>query len=811
MFYRYITVAVLLFCCVQGFAASGAIDDFDYAAAWEAAKDTAPALVSKGGVWGERNVVVLPIRFDPDTDRNYWDKKVELDLSKTSNFSLHLFVEDATIISRFTLYFRSPDGWANGSVSIEESGWQTLRWTKGNFWQEDGAFDWKNVQAIRLSVWPEKAGDSLLALDCLSGYTPAMMIVKANDVKSDYYARRMAASMESILKGTGVSHSIVTDRDVEIGGLQDASLALFPYNVDMSTKEQDQIVEFVHNGGKVIHFYKLPTALADLLGFRDTGWTGEEYPGQFSACRFSSAAIKGLPEKMAQNSWNIHIFEPIAPDAKVIAYWEDSVGKLTAYPAWLASSTGAYMSHILLNEDKDATREVLVAMIGHYLPDIWQDAASRMLEQVGQIGEFDDYESLKGFIKSKSEDSMKKERLSDSLQAAERLRELAEERFFKGEFQESFGAAFEARKKLVDAYVLCQQPKPGEFRAVWEHNGVGVYPGDWEKSAVHLKEGGLGHIIPNMMTSGYAAYASDYLPRSKEFETYGDQIAACVEAAHRHGLKVHVWKVNFNLGSHVTEEWLEKMRKAKRTQVDIDGQPVNWLCPSNPENTAFEKNVMLEVVRKYDVDGIHFDYIRYPDEKSCYCDGCRERFEIQKSLKVAKWPSDCYGRGKLAQVYRDWRCEQITRLVAAVSKESRRLRSEIQISGAVFPRYPKCREQVGQDWVKWVEEGLLDFVCPMDYTESLTGFREMVSGQMELIGGRIPLHPGISVSSRNLPIDGLISQILLTRNLGADGFTIFQYDKSSDAFMLPRLSEGITATSKSADLELILPKAAKER
>ena len=38
---------------------------------------------------------------------------------------------------------------------------------------------------------------------------------------------------------------------------------------------------------------------------------------------------------------------------------------------------------------------------------------------------------------------------------------------------------------------------------------------------------------------------------------------------------------------------------------------------------------MLEVARKYPVDGLHFDYIRYPGRDKCYCDGCRERFEAE--------------------------------------------------------------------------------------------------------------------------------------------------------------------------------------
>ena len=76
----------------------------------------------------------------------------------------------------------------------------------------------------------------------------------------------------------------------------------------------------------------------------------------------------------------------------------------------------------------------------------------------------------------------------------------------------------------------------------------GAYPGDWERSAKLLAENGFNMILPNMLWGGLAHYASDVLPRSATFKQYGDQIEQCCAAAKKHGLEVHVWKVNYNLG-----------------------------------------------------------------------------------------------------------------------------------------------------------------------------------------------------------------------------------------------------------------------
>ena len=135
-------------------------------------------------------------------------------------------------------------------------------------------------------------------------------------------------------------------------------------------------------------------------------------------------------------------------------------------------------------------------------------------------------------------------------------------------------------------------------------------------------------------------------------------------ACKKYGLEVHVWKVNHNL-STAPRDFVSKLRQAHRLQVSNSGQTMNWLCPSHPDNFKLEVDSMLEVAQKYDVDGLHFDYIRYPDSNYCYCDGCRQRFEAEHG-KVAHWPSDCYSGERKAE-YRTWRCEQITRLVEAVS------------------------------------------------------------------------------------------------------------------------------------------------
>jgi uncharacterized lipoprotein YddW (UPF0748 family) len=320
----------------------------------------------------------------------------------------------------------------------------------------------------------------------------------------------------------------------------------------------------------------------------------------------------------------------------------------------------------------------------------------------------------------------------------------------------------------------------------------------WDEAAANLKRCGFTAVVPNMLWGGSADYASVLLPVTARSRKEGDQIEACLAACRKHGIQVHVWKVNWNLAT-APEEFGVKMRAEGRLQRTSAGAEERWLCPSNPANFELERDSMLEVARKYAVDGIHFDYIRYPDSSKCYCDGCRRRFEADQAERsdrpfegVPRWPEDVLRGGPLYAEYQEFRRTNITRLVKAVAEEARRARPGIKVSAAVFPNWPACREEIGQDWAVWVREGYLDFVCPMDYTASNREFSTRVKVQREAVGGRIPLYPGIGASAPGLDPIQVIEQAEIARAEGAQGFIVFNYDPRTAKEHLPLMGKGLT-------------------
>jgi uncharacterized lipoprotein YddW (UPF0748 family) len=376
------------------------------------------------------------------------------------------------------------------------------------------------------------------------------------------------------------------------------------------------------------------------------------------------------------------------------------------------------------------------------------------------------------------------------------------------DYAQTIFAAQSSQDHLKEAYFLSLKPVTPELRAFWEHHATGPFPGNWAAGLDALVTNGFTAIFPNMLWGGLAHYDSAWLPHSAEFAAYGDQLAACVKAAHARGLQVHVWKVNWNL-SGAPRSFIDDLRGANRTQVSRDGQPIDWLCPSHPDNLALETNTMLEIVRNYDIDGIHFDYIRYPNSDYCYCPGCHTRFQSQTGQTVARWPADVLVPGALRNAFLDWRRAQITRLVDAVHAGTKGLKPGVKVSAAVFPDAVSAYDEVGQDWRRWINEGIVDFLCPMDYTAELHQFTNLVAQQLTCAAGRVPIYPGIG--AHVLESDGVLAQLQGTRAARTGGFIIFELGPGTVTGLFPAIRAGATAPDEPDTDNDLLPDSWENR
>jgi len=641
---------------------------------------------------------------------------------------------------------------------------------------------------------------------CLSAEQPEVVVVRGTLTEKllpDTEGRGVPRYLKNVtrcLDESGVRYNIISDEAVAAGKLEGYRLAIFAYNPKTTSEEVAAIKKFIENGGKVFFFCSIPDEIAELLGVRKVRYLKQKQPGDFAAIKFVKDAVTGLPERAQQASWHCWKAEGAGHGAKIIGTWLDKDGRDTGVSAVILSERGAFMTHILLSDDFRNKQRFIFAIVAHFVPGLWREAAKSAVANIGKFARFNSLDDILAEAEKRKASKKALEILAEAKELRDEARRLAE----RNEFVKAVETAEKAKQLAVRAYCLLVPPRDGEIRGVWMPRQIWT---TWDEAMKNLKECGFNVALPVMCSAGWANYPSEIVPHPPEVEGEGDQLKQCLEAARKYGIQVHVWRVNWRLGN-APKEWLEKLESEKRLQVGYDGSlgdghGSRWLCPSDPRNRKFERDAMLEIVRKYHPDGIHFDYIRYPGSKFCYCDGCRERFQKQTGIRVENWPKDVLKGGEFYERFQDWRRQQITELVKEVSEEARKIQPGIKISAAVFRDWENHRITVGQDWKVWCERGYLDFVCPMDYTDSPERFRKEVEKQVEWVNGTVPLCPGIgafsSSSAFRSPAE-LLHQVEIARALGADGFIIFHYNKTLATEFLPALRLSATSVNKAFPL-----------
>lgn len=609
------------------------------------------------------------------------------------------------------------------------------------------------------------------------------------------YARTVSKRLVRMLKSFGFTADQLDEATAtNVPRLQESSpnpyrMIILPLNPKIRPETATLLNQFVQRGGKLFVTYNLTDEVAKLLNLRSIKWLRAETQGQFSSVQIDAPEVLGIPKSVRQTSWNITLAESTSPQTKVIGHWHDNAGASTGYPALFLNDNGVFFSHVFLPDDIQTKTQLLAALLGYLVPDFQHAIAKRELNAMTTVGHIDNLNHLTKFVGFGEVVEAKQ-----ALQSGKALTTEAQNQYTAKKYHASMTAARDSHDALAKAYYLSHLSDDTEGRGLWNHSGLGAYPGDWERSIKELAAAGINMILPNLAWAGVAHYNSKVLPQSNKFKQYGDQIAQCVEAAHKHDVEVHVWKITWNLEG-APKEFVEKLQNEGRTQVSEKGEPINWLCPSHPDNVRLELRSIMEIVQNYDVDGIHLDYIRYPGSHACYCEGCKKRFTLATRQVIKDFPASVSPKtGKHAQAYIDWRVQQITRLVRLIHKRTKAIKPDIRISTAVFGGYPSCVTSIGQDWIAWAKAGYIDFVCPMNYTEDSKYFTDLLENQLDLMPKNVAIYPGIGATATNslLTPDAVVGQIHLSRFLGASGWTIFDYSSNISRTVLPALQMGVS-------------------
>lgn len=322
-----------------------------------------------------------------------------------------------------------------------------------------------------------------------------------------------------------------------------------------------------------------------------------------------------------------------------------------------------------------------------------------------------------------------------------------------------------------------------EVRAVWLTTVAGL---DWPKSLergeqqstlramiAQVKAANLNTIFFQVRGRGDAMYRSRFEPWSNQLsgvlgqDPGWDPLQFVLDEAHARGLEVHAWFNTFfvRAGSKPPMSWPPHLL-LKHPDWVRQYENEWWLDPGLPEVRAYLVNVVMDIVRSYDIDGIHFDFIRYPG--TGYPDH-------QSYLR--------YGKRKMKE---EWRRENINTFVRTAYDSIIAVKPNLKVGSTPIGIYVNMPEANGwqsfhtvfQDSRTWLREGKHDYLAPQVYwtlgtTKGDPDFAVLARDWAQNGFGR---HVYIGIGAYKSGVVQQIPQLIdVSRSVGAQGNSFFRF------------------------------------
>ena len=249
-----------------------------------------------------------------------------------------------------------------------------------------------------------------------------------------------------------------------------------------------------------------------------------------------------------------------------------------------------------------------------------------------------------------------------------------------------------------------------------------------------------------------------------------DPLAFAIEECHKRGMHLHAWIVTMPVGKDDHVAMVGKMSLPHRKRSLCSHYDGAWYMePGNPATSDYIVSIVKEIVENYDVDGIHLDYVRYPDKNKGYPDAALYRK---------------YGKGRSLA---SWRRSNITRIVRSVYACVKDLKPWVRVSCATLGKYDHLTRYSSLGWdaynvgfqaaQQWARDGIVDIIFPMLYFNGNNFYPFVLDWQENACGRHIV--PGIG-AYRLLPEYGgwkpleLIRQLCTSRSAGTSGTAMFR-------------------------------------
>ena len=261
--------------------------------------------------------------------------------------------------------------------------------------------------------------------------------------------------------------------------------------------------------------------------------------------------------------------------------------------------------------------------------------------------------------------------------------------------------------------------------------------------------------------------------------------------AKEQGLETHAWTWTLCRGDKDLLEKHPDWYGVSRSGVSAATKPpyvgyYHFLCPSHEEVQQHLAKMFSDLADTPNLDGIHLDYIRYPDVilpvalwkqynlvqdtelpqfDFCYCSVCRAAFKKNAGVDPLDLPDP-----SVDAAWRQYRYDSVTRLVNQLAEVVHQKRK--QITAAVFPSPSIARKLVRQDWTQWNLDAVLPMTYQSFYNEKVDWIEQAVKEGVSALPASRPLYAGLYLP--DLKTEAEFNQaVRCARAGGAKGVSLF--------------------------------------
>ncbi len=291
-----------------------------------------------------------------------------------------------------------------------------------------------------------------------------------------------------------------------------------------------------------------------------------------------------------------------------------------------------------------------------------------------------------------------------------------------------------------------------------------------------LQAAGINTVLFQSRIRSTTAYASAVEPWDGIFTgTPGqrplyDPLRFAVDECHKRGMEIHAWVVAFPICKVAVAKQLGKRALPQQHPELCQRCGDQWMMnPGVPQTANYLARICQEIAANYEVDGIHLDYIRYPEATIPFNDEATYRRYGNKQSRS------------------QWRTSNIDRCVKMIHDAVKAVRPWIKLSCSPVGKYSdlaryssygwNARDAVSQDAQRWLREGWMDMLFPMMYFDG-KHFYPFLADWKEHDAGR-PIVPGLGIyflnaREKNWPLTTIRRQMNVARAEGLGGQAFFR-------------------------------------